>query len=354
MLGRLAIALSLLVLSACSGSASDTAPTPPAEAAPPPPPVVTAANALLTGQTGLGGFALAPDGSTLFVTTESYHGGETHFVLYTLDMRAAGSRPVRIQANDDGLYVSGHAVSDDGAFVLVSGSDLHRLSRDGTDDVVVPESAHYWNSPAISSDGGTIAFVRDDELRVFDVTTRHLTRLPVATGHGEELRAVLDAHTFLLSTSSYADASLVRTTLDGARTTLCTGCSIGAVLRGAHVEGERIVPHAEGVAPHEIGAGTLLGFSPSGRTWARIEMVEARPYEWEQHLHVEGLSAPVDRTLPGSLGGVGQAEVGEDGSVVAEMAVDRGEAQQSCIVVLHPQLRVVACEPCDSTAEHCR
>jgi hypothetical protein len=354
MLGRLAIALSMLLLSACSGGTTDTTPTPPAEPPPPPPPVVTAASALLTGQTGLAGFALAPDGSTLFVSTESYHGGVTSSVVYALDVRTAGSRPVRVQAANDGLYVARHGVSDDGAFVLVSRDDLHRVSRDGTSDVAVPDSAHYWNSPAMSADGGTIAFVRDDELRVFDVASGHLTRLPVATDHGEELRAVLDAHTVLLSTSSDADAALVRTTLDGGRTTVCSGCAFGAVLRGAHIAGERIVPHADGAAPHEIGAGTLLGFSSSGRTWARIEMIEAQPYEWEQHLHVEGLSAPVDRTLPGSLGGVGHAEVGENGSVVAEMAVDRGEARQSCIVVLHPQMRVVACEPCDSTAEHCR
>ena len=46
--------------------------------------------------------------------------------------------------------------------------------------------------------------------------------------------------------------------------------------------------------------------------------------------------------------------------VVAEAVVRRWNEpraewdRQSCLVVLHPNVRVVACEPCDPTFERCR
>jgi hypothetical protein len=358
----------LLVLAAlaagCGSTADETQPAPPAPSAPVTPSIsLTASASLLTGHTGLAGFTLSGDGSTLYVSTETYHGGPTRLVLHALDLRAPDARPVRVQEGDDGPYLSWRAASDDGAFVLTSrGDGLHRVSRDGSADVLVPESERSWFSPAISADGGTVAFVRDDELRVFDVAAARLERVALPHDQSASPYAVLDARTVLVGGSGADGSWLRRVSIGGASEDVCTGCRLGNVARTARLvesdDGSRRLVGGDG--ERAIGSGSPVALAISGRVVARVEMREARPYEYERHLLVEGAAAPIDRVIGDSLTSFGVLLVGDDGTVVAEAAIRGTDPRTpersivSCLVVLHPSARVVACEPCDSTAEHCR
>jgi hypothetical protein len=88
--------------------------------------------------------------------------------------------------------------------------------------------------------------------------------------------------------------------------------------------------------------------------WAFVATIEARPYEYERHLHIEGVAPPIDQTLPSALRDIGELVLADDGTAVVEAAVRVDEDLQSCVVILRPTIRVVACEPCDSTVDHCR
>jgi hypothetical protein len=275
---------SLLVLAALAvgcGSTDDEAPPSPASPSAPVTPSLqlTSSAALLTGHTGLAGFTLSGDGSTLYVSTERYYGGPTHFVLHALDLRAPDARPVRVQEGDDGPYLSWRGASDDGAFVLTSGSDgLHRVSRDGSADVLVPESERSWFRPAISADGGTIAFVRDDELRVFDVASSRLERVALPPEQSVAPIAVLDARTILVG--PFDGSWLRRVSLDGASEDVCTGCRNDHVARTARLEASddgrwRLVGAG---GERAIGSGAPVALAISGRTVARVEIRAAGPH----------------------------------------------------------------------------
>lgn len=350
-------ALLLLSLAACSGSSEPAAASSEAPAPPPPAPAITPDAALLHGHTGLAGFALSGDGSTLYVSTERYTGTTTHFTEHVLDLRDTRSTPVRVREGDDGPYLSQNGVSQDGAFVLESrGDGLHLRTRDGAGDTLVPESERYWFTPLMSADGGTIAFVRDDELRVLDVGSGTLSRMALPANTSASPLAVLDAHTVLLTGSGESGTWLRRQTIGGESTDVCVGCRPDVVAREARIEtdesGARTLVRGSGTTA--LAEASTYGLSPSGHAWAWIRSIEVREYEYQRHLFVEGVTPPVDQVLPAALGDVGTLALADDGTVVVEAAVGTGDTRQSCLVILRPSARVVACEPCDSTAEHCR
>lgn len=321
-----------------------------------------AEDALLNaGHTGLGGFAFAGDGSTLFVATATYHGGPTRSVSYALDLRAANARPVRLHEGDDGPTLSTYGASDDGRFVLESrGDGLHRAARDGSSDVLVPNSVGFFGSAALAPDGSSVGFVRAQVLYVVDVASGRTVTTPVGMG---SLLMMLDSATVLVGDGAPSGAHVIRrVSAAGTSTEVCGDCSVSHVGREGRIEeNDDGTRRLVGSGPDRaLGEGLSWAISRSGRVWARVAIVEARQYEYERRLHVEGLARPIDRVLGESIGDLGEVVVGEDGTVVAEAVVRRWSDprsewdRQSCLVVLHPSVRVVACEPCDSTFEHCR
>ncbi len=166
---------------------------------------------------------------------------------------------------------------------------------------------------------------------------------------------ILDAHTVLVNGLNDAGPWLRRFTLGGAPTDVCVGCHPTLVGHEARIDGTEsthTLVRADGERP--LPSASVYGLSPRGTVWAFVAMIEVRPYEYERHLHIEGVTPPIDQTLSSTLGDIGQLVLADDGTAVVEAAVHVADALQSCVVILRPTTRVVACEPCDSTAEHCR
>lgn len=313
---------------------------------------VSASDALVTGHTGLGGWSLAGGGSTLFFDTEHYEGGTSRMAAYWLDLASETSRPVRIGETVGALSFDQGSANADGRFALIGRDDgLHRFAREGAADVAFPESER--RSSAFLSPSGTYgAYFWENVVHVRDFARGESHEVAFEPGHDTWLLGFADDDSMRVK----IDDRVEQVTVAGGRTELCADCSydrFGGNARlkhhddGSHVlitpEGERALPSA-----------IAHGLAPGGTVLVRITVIEGPQYEYTKHLVIEGLNAPIDRPLPPSLDTFGTLFVADNGVVVTESAIGIGDARMSCLVVLQPSMRVVACEPCDDTRAHCR